>query len=80
MGGRRWRVEAAGVPCMIERSSTTGDWVVTLASTTVGRAESLPIAIVRAGGGLVTPSEAEALAISIVRSHAQRQGSSGRRG
>ena len=72
MVGRRWHVEAAGMPCTIERSNN-GKWVVTLASTTVGRAESLPIAIVRAGGGLVTPSEAEALAISIVRSHAQGQ-------
>jgi len=68
MGGRHLELEVAGLPCTIE-VSRTGDWVVTLAATTVGRAPSLATAIVRAGGGLVTASEAEAVAASVTRPH-----------
>jgi hypothetical protein len=66
MGGRRWNLEAAGVPCTIEKGKA-GEWVVTLASTTLGRDVSLVTAIVRAGGGLVSPSEAETVAASVER-------------
>ena len=73
MSGGHWETEAAGLPCMIEKEKA-GGWVVTLASTTWGRDESLVTAIVRAGGGLVSRSEAEAVASSVMGSHDQRRG------
>ena len=54
---------------MVEEGKA-GDWVVTLASTTLGQDVSLVTAIVRAGGGLVSLSEAKAVAASVVGSDA----------
>jgi hypothetical protein len=42
-----------------------GDWIVTVASASVARHESLAEAILEATGGLATRIEAEALASSI---------------
>lgn len=66
MTGRRWEVRVAGFACRIE-TGNRGDWVVTIASTTVSRRKDLAVAIVEAGGGLVSRSEAETVACSVRR-------------
>lgn len=63
MAGRHWIVEVAGLPCRID--SENGEWVVILASTTIGRSIHLDTAIVRACGGLVSSEEARSLAASV---------------
>ena len=62
MSGRRWRVEAAGIPCLIEATEEPGDWSVTMASTTIAHDTNLAAAIIQAGGGVVSVEEAETLA------------------
>ena len=73
MNRKRWHVEAAGLPCVLEKDDA-GEWVATLASASVGRAPSLTTAIVRAGGGLVSADEAEQIVASVVRDHAAGMG------
>lgn len=67
MSGGRWDAKVAGLACAIEKQPT-GDWVVTIASTTISRRSSLAAAIVDAGGGYVTEAEAKAVA-SLVKAH-----------
>jgi hypothetical protein len=62
--GRQWLVEAAGLPCMIERQQ--GEWVVTIAAASVARAADLELAIIRASGGLVTAAAARELIVSLI--------------
>ena len=67
MSGGRWDAQVAGLACAIERKPN-GDWVVTIASTTISRRSNLAEAIVDAGGGYVTKREAKAVA-SLVTAH-----------
>lgn len=64
MSGRRWDSRVADFACAIELL-TNGDWLVTIASTTISRGRDLVAAIVEAGGGCITRSEAEAVALSV---------------
>ena len=63
---RRWKLTARGLPCVVE-ADDRGGWVVTIASTTVGRNVSLPAAIVEASAGLIGLREAEKLGATIDR-------------
>ena len=63
LSGRRWEVEVGGLPCTIEFDQ--GEWIVTLAQTSVAQSENLDTAILRACGALITSSEALELALSI---------------
>jgi hypothetical protein len=78
MGGGRWEVVVAELPCTIELGQD-GGWVVTLASVSVSRNESLATAIVNAGGGLVDVDEATAIATRVAESLLPRRGPRARR-
>jgi hypothetical protein len=64
MSGESWTACVAGLTCFA-RAEVDGDWIVTVASASVARHESLAEAIFEATGGLATRTEAEALASSI---------------
>jgi hypothetical protein len=52
------------MPCTIE-ATEYGEWVVTIAASTLGRGYSLAAAIFDAGGGVVSRPEAAALAAAV---------------
>ena len=78
-GTDRWQVEAGALPCVVERASD--GWVVTIAACTVSRNRGLVPAILEAGGGIVTRTEAERIARFVLTSPAQssRRGTRGPR-
>jgi hypothetical protein len=59
----QWEGEVEGLPYTI--SAEENGWVVIVASTTIARGENLTTLIVQASGGLVSASEADALATSV---------------
>jgi hypothetical protein len=65
LADRRWTLEVAGFSCDVERVDDV--WVVTLAGATIGRSENLDSAIVLASGGVVSPSEARQIALSLLQ-------------
>lgn len=71
MNGGRWKASVAGMPCTIERTEQ-GEWIVIIASATLGRRYDLADAICDAGGGVVSRGEAEALAAVVERRRSER--------
>lgn len=64
---KKWTTQAAGLPCTIELTDDH-HWVVTIASASTSRRDDLRIAIVEASGGLVSNTEALAVAAAAKRS------------
>lgn len=62
--GTTWKASVAGMPCTIERTDES-EWVVTIASATLGRSYNLADAICDAAGGLVSRRAAEAIAAAV---------------
>jgi hypothetical protein len=64
VAGQRWKAAVAGMPCTIE-AAEHGEWIVTIAASSLGRGQSLADAIHQAGGGLVSLHEARSLAAAV---------------
>jgi hypothetical protein len=59
------------MPCTIE-ATEDGEWVVTIAASTIGRGYSLVDAICDAGGGLVSRPDAGALATAVEKRRSRK--------
>jgi len=67
---RRWEIQVAGLPCIIERDRSER-WVVTIAATTVAQGRDLADAIYTAAAGLVSRHESRTAAAQVWRMYLQ---------